>query len=116
MRRIATLTAVLAISCALAVGCSPVTRTAPSAPSASDSAGRMPEVTVVGEVNPLTRQQNDELKAGSVSAAVHALTVHGCASVVVVGRDGHEMPESMWDAHAVLEITLDADTALLVVG
>lgn len=117
MNRTASIMTVI-ISAILVTGCT--VTTAPPVPTVvQTSPAAMPEVVVIGpsaELRPLTGDELLEMKVRPVSSAVDTLTRRGYVTVQVTDRGGNLMAQRQWDAHSVLTVTLEGNSAHVVAG
>lgn len=76
----------------------------------------MPSVSVTSPqraLHELTTEQAQGVAAGSVSAAVHTLTIHGYRNIRVVDESGNEIAMREWDTRAIVELVTDGDRATI---
>ena len=111
--------ALVAVAATLVSGCAVVAGPQASFAPETEPAMVMPSVTVTGpavEYTPMSADEIRDLEAGSVSGAVHELTLHGYDDIAVVAEGGAEVPQHEWDAHRVVRLTLTDREARIVVG
>ena len=116
MYRIAQAAALTAVALTI-TGCSVIGSPEPSFAPERTPTVTMPGVTIAPDTTfrLLTAEQVSALTAGSVSAAVHTLTVHGYG-VSVLGFDNTALEQRDWDYLSVIDITVDGSAARVTAG